>query len=524
MFNHYVFYKNAKEGKECWCTSCNKHFEYSLPRTFSKKETDFLYAGHNDNCECPNCHRTVTMKSEGRGKKNLTEIMKLVLIIARKNAVYLRCFYATKCYNGDPYNKFLNSMYCKADERLLPEVELSETARYYLTPGNAQMWKKDYRWGGSGGWYQPKTIHEPFSVNYYYGGIEANTYFFVNQEELEKSFLRYSDLRQWDNYMCQLRQTYDSRPVKYLAEFAAYPCIEYLAKAGFTPFVVEKVAYGRPNKRLINWNATKPNEVFKTINMQQVKELSQCEFKVATLKYYTKCKKAFSKIKISDVSKIINQYPNYYDDFYSICIKHSITPTRADNYLQKQKKNKTGGLVDWRDYLEQAEKLNFDMTSDIILMPKQLIAAHHQTTIMLNQLKSEIEEKTMQKRTAQLIRKYSFENDTLQIVVPKSMQEIISEGQALQHCVGGYAERHAEGKTTILFIRRKDNLDTPYYTLEIDDKTKHIKQYHGYGNESINGKHYEKPQEVVDFVKAFTEYVNTPKAKKKKTKAKEVAA
>ena len=70
------------------------------------------------------------MKSEGRGKKNLTEIMKLVLIIARKNAVYLRCFYATKCYNGDPYNKFLNSMYCKADERLLPEVELSETARY----------------------------------------------------------------------------------------------------------------------------------------------------------------------------------------------------------------------------------------------------------------------------------------------------------------------------------------------------------------------------------------------------------
>ena len=58
------------------------------------------------------------------------------------------------------------------------------------------------------------------------------------------------------------------------------------------------------------------------------------------------------------------------------------------------------------------------------------------------------------------------------------MQEIISEGQALQHCVGGYAERHAEGKTTILFIRRKDNLDTPYYTLEIDDKTKHIKQYH----------------------------------------------
>ena len=104
----------------------------------------FLNGKHNDITKCPYCKSGVTLKSVGIGKKNLTEIKKLVVIIPRKNAVYLRCFYATKCYNGDPYNKMLNRLYTMEDENLLPEVELSETARYYLTPGNAQMWSYNF--------------------------------------------------------------------------------------------------------------------------------------------------------------------------------------------------------------------------------------------------------------------------------------------------------------------------------------------------------------------------------------------
>lgn len=85
MFNHYVFYKNIKPGKECWCTSCNEHFIYSLPRTYISTETEFLYAKHNDICICPHCHKKVTMKSEGIGKKNLTQILKIVVTMQELN-------------------------------------------------------------------------------------------------------------------------------------------------------------------------------------------------------------------------------------------------------------------------------------------------------------------------------------------------------------------------------------------------------------------------------------------------------
>ena len=48
------------------------------------------------------------------------------------------------------------------------------------------------------------------------------------------------------------------------------------------------------------------------------------------------------------------------------------------------------------------------------------------------------------------------------------MQEIIDEGKALCHCVGGYAERHAKGKLHIMFIRKADKPDVPFYTVEVD--------------------------------------------------------
>lgn len=55
------------------------------------------------------------------------------------------------------------------------------------------------------------------------------------------------------------------------------------------------------------------------------------------------------------------------------------------------------------------------------------------------------------------------------------------EGQVLGHCVGGYAERHLNGVTTILFLRRSARPDEPYVTIEMDGNQ--IRQIHGYKNE-----------------------------------------
>lgn len=75
----------------------------------------------------------------------------------------------------------------------------------------------------------------------------------------------------------------------------------------------------------------------------------------------------------------------------------------------------------------------------------------------------------------------NYEDDNFLIRLPKSESEIVTEGAMLHHCVGGYASRHALGDTTILFLRRKNDPDKSFYTIELTNSN-NIQQIHGFGN------------------------------------------
>lgn len=88
--------------------------------------------------------------------------------------------------------------------------------------------------------------------------------------------------------------------------------------------------------------------------------------------------------------------------------------------------------------------------------------------------------------------KYEFELDGLRIIFPLTAQAIKREGKALDHCVGGYAERHIRGVLTILFLRRSEAAGVPYVTIEMNGNQ--IQQIHGYHNDTLPGS--PKPREV----------------------------
>lgn len=92
------------------------------------------------------------------------------------------------------------------------------------------------------------------------------------------------------------------------------------------------------------------------------------------------------------------------------------------------------------------------------------------------------------------------------MIQPKSVREIVDEGAALSHCVGGYAERHAKGALHIMFLRRADQPDMSWYTMEISKELK-IVQCRGYKNnvERIGGS--PKAPEVVEFENVYREYL-----------------
>ena len=77
--------------------------------------------------------------------------------------------------------------------------------------------------------------------------------------------------------------------------------------------------------------------------------------------------------------------------------------------------------------------------------------------------------------------KLNYSDADFTIRLPEQLSEIVNEGSLLRHCVGGYTNTHAEGHTTIMFLRRNNEPTVPFYTIEIrNDNT--IAQIHGFGN------------------------------------------
>lgn len=78
-------------------------------------------------------------------------------------------------------------------------------------------------------------------------------------------------------------------------------------------------------------------------------------------------------------------------------------------------------------------------------------------------------------------KKFNAESDNYIIRMPEELEEITKEGCDLHHCVGGYIETHAVGNTNIIFLRRKADPDTSFYTIEINPNDVLV-QIHGSHN------------------------------------------
>ena len=87
----------------------------------------------------------------------------------------------------------------------------------------------------------------------------------------------------------------------------------------------------------------------------------------------------------------------------------------------------------------------------------------------------------------------------LLLVVPKDADEIKAEGAALHHCVGTYVERVAKGETNIFFVRKEEEPDVPFFTMEY--KNGQVVQCRGSHNCGM-------PSNVKSFVNEFQKKMN----------------
>lgn len=140
----------------------------------------------------------------------------------------------------------------------------------------------------------------------------------------------------------------------------------------------------------------------------------------------------------------------------------------------------------YKDYVNMVKMLegarhmrpHFDTAEDIIRM-------HDDATAAYNVKKDAVELARFTSRIP-IWEKWEYdENEKYAVVIPKKPEDIATEGITLHHCVKSYIQRVAIGDTNIVFIREKDKLDTPFFTVEVGNRGT-IEQVHGFGNRNAN--------------------------------------
>lgn len=100
------------------------------------------------------------------------------------------------------------------------------------------------------------------------------------------------------------------------------------------------------------------------------------------------------------------------------------------------------------------------------------------------------------KNESQIIEIEDMATENYCVVVPRSLEDLIVEGQQQNNCVGYYyCEDISENSSLIYFIRRKDNKSKSVYTCRYDTLINETVEFRGFNNSEIMDK------EVLSFLK-----------------------
>ena len=143
-------------------------------------------------------------------------------------------------------------------------------------------------------------------------------------------------------------------------------------------------------------------------------------------------------------------------------------------------------ISDWRDYLKAAKTIEVDLTDNKAKYPSSLKREHDRAMAKQKVILDAKKEKTFKAETEEYGRLYSHKDKNYMIIPPKDMKDLFEEGRKLNHCVGTYADRIIQGTSCIMFIRKTEEPDKPYFTIEISRGNKCISQLRANSNRRLN--------------------------------------
>lgn len=432
---HFIFYRSIHD-KTGYCSYC-------------EKEVPMKDATRNGKGKCPKCRKWVTFKlrskiQELRTRRRATECIQKI-----DGGFVIRQFQVCSAYRGRTYDN--------------PDWTFHEEERYfYFEDGTVEH----YTWDN----YKNKKMRFVKS-NYEYIHTMWNLrpkLYRKNLAALKKSALKHSSIDLWPELPC-------GAP-RYMHYEQGNPAIEMLAKIGM--FKLAEDMMNKPYEyKLLNESATELAKMLK-IDNARLRRLKGMQGRLMHLKWLQLEKQAntiWPDAMIKDLGDADVEMRMF--GFLPSPIKI----VKAYNYIKRQQALSDDNLYQvittWRDYYNLAEQNKWNIASSQIAMPKDLGLSHTNAILFSRGESIKAQSAKLIKKWPKVdeilpkIKKFEFSNDEYAVVAPKNIEDMVREGIALNHCMDHadfYYDRIQKYEAYPFFLRKKEQIETPWYTLEVE--------------------------------------------------------
>lgn len=438
---------------------------------------------------CPHCKKEIICKPRSRRGSNMYD---------RKTCQVLQ-----RISNSELVIRIIKVYYSYQDD--IPDVQIYENARQFIYKNpDGKICAEAYYYSYNNGfllthWKKGERPKYSQWQECYEADTCGHVYTKNLQDELAGTPWKYCPVAQYYN---NWHEPMESLP--FLYAYLNHPRLEHLVKTGFYSLVSDIVyRYTCGN---IDESQNRTHKIL-GVAAEDVDFLREIDVSIAALQIFQQYNGIKNRQKLL-LWQIENQV-----EYNVLPILQHMTVHKAVKYLDSQygflrlRKTKYGAqrykdmqelVTEYRDYLEMCRKLKYDLKNSFVKYPADLQKAHDKAAKSMKHKANAIMRREFAAVYKSIAGKYDFEKSGMKIVYPKNPDDLVKEGHALHHCIGGYVERVADRKCIILFLRQCSDLQHPYYTIEIQGNR--IIQVRGVGNCSAT-------PEVDKFVKAWEQRV-----------------
>ena len=465
--SRYIFYRySRRKYMDGYCTQCEQDVKVQGVR-------------HRSDGVCPHCGTKVTFLVEGKAK-HIVDWDQVAYFQKTKGGFAVRYFNVCKRYKKDYRN---------------PELHLFELQRDFYEGDKVQFYEwREFKQTGKVRWCDDPLKYQFERLMIYPKTLSKAT---------KGTQYQYCALKEYLHSSIRKR----IMPFYYLKEYRRYPFLEYLVKAGMYQLAYELTQNSYLSSSIKKDGKTLPQIL--GVNKQDIPMIRDLDMSMKQLKAYQGLCALGIHLQAKEFLRFCERYDTSMDTIFTL-LDHT-TLRKIEKYGERFVDGNHGYLnilKKWKDYLDFCKELGYDMKNTFVLFPKDLTAAHDLASLEVFRKREakkkeqlQAEENKWKKLFCIYLEKYQWTDGKYMVVVPNDLFSIKEEGHVLRHCVGTYVSKILEEESIILFIRRTEDPEKSFYTLEV--KEDQIKQCHGYRNKDMT-------KEVERFVEEYKKAVLQP--------------